>query len=306
MMTPDATAITRIAHRIAPHSQVLNIWPLTGGSSMHMMAFMLQHRNGQTQTLIIRQPNATRLQQDPHAAAHEYRLLQQLQTVPAIAAPEPVLLDTSGEILPAPYLVITYMDGELDFSPPHLPDAMRQFAAQLAHIHQVDIAALELSFLPTHEFSTQAIASTTDTEAIQSALNRITAPVSSAAALLHGDFWPGNVLWRDGRLTAVLDWEDALIGNPLADFAISRLDVLLIFGQQAMQTFTHAYQSLSSLNFAQLPYWDLRAARRAAPHLGEWPTGYAAYGRADITEATMRQAHTWFVAQALQALDESA
>ena len=25
--------------------------------------------------------------------------------------------------------------------------------------------------------------------------------------LLHGDFWPGNILWRDGRLVAVIDWE---------------------------------------------------------------------------------------------------
>jgi aminoglycoside phosphotransferase (APT) family kinase protein len=37
--------------------------------------------------------------------------------------------------------------------------------------------------------------------------------------LLHGDFWPGNALWRDGALVAILDWEDAAIGDPLADVA---------------------------------------------------------------------------------------
>ena len=25
--------------------------------------------------------------------------------------------------------------------------------------------------------------------------------------LLHGYLWPGNLLWQDGRLVAVVDWE---------------------------------------------------------------------------------------------------
>ena len=27
-------------------------------------------------------------------------------------------------------------------------------------------------------------------------------------ALLHGDYWPGNVLWKNGALVGVIDWED--------------------------------------------------------------------------------------------------
>jgi aminoglycoside phosphotransferase (APT) family kinase protein len=36
-------------------------------------------------------------------------------------------------------------------------------------------------------------------------------------SLLHGDYWPDNTLWRDGRLVCVIDWEDAALGDPLAD-----------------------------------------------------------------------------------------
>jgi aminoglycoside phosphotransferase (APT) family kinase protein len=36
-------------------------------------------------------------------------------------------------------------------------------------------------------------------------------------ALVHGDYHYGNVLFRDGRLVAVLDWEIAEIGVPLLD-----------------------------------------------------------------------------------------
>lgn len=44
---------------------------------------------------------------------------------------------------------------------------------------------------------------------------------ANAAGLLHGDLWPGNVhvtTGRDGRSQlAVLDWESAMVGHPLAD-----------------------------------------------------------------------------------------
>jgi aminoglycoside phosphotransferase (APT) family kinase protein len=34
------------------------------------------------------------------------------------------------------------------------------------------------------------------------------------SVLLHGDYWPGNILWRDGTIEAVVDWEEAQFGDP--------------------------------------------------------------------------------------------
>lgn len=42
-------------------------------------------------------------------------------------------------------------------------------------------------------------------------------PVSGPPAPLHGDAKLGNCLWQDGRLTALLDWEMAGVGEPLVD-----------------------------------------------------------------------------------------
>lgn len=44
-----------------------------------------------------------------------------------------------------------------------------------------------------------------------------TAPEMSAAGLVHGDFHYGNLLFRDGLLVGVLDWEIASLGDPLFD-----------------------------------------------------------------------------------------
>jgi aminoglycoside phosphotransferase (APT) family kinase protein len=110
-----------------------------------------------------------------------------------------------------------------------------------------------------------------------------------------GDFWPGNLLWKDGQLVAVIDWEDAKLGDPLADVANSRLEILWAFGIDAMQSFTHQYQSMTTIDFTNLPYWDLCAALRPASKIAEWAAG-------DITEKTMREGHRWFITQAFEKL----
>jgi aminoglycoside phosphotransferase (APT) family kinase protein len=117
----------------------------------------------------------------------------------------------------------------------------------------------------------------------------------NAPALLHGDYWPGNLLWRDGRLAAVLDWEDARLGDPLADLGNSRMEILFALGAEAMAAFTRQYQALTALDYTDLPSWDLAAALRLAGKLAGW-------GLDAATEATMRERHRWFVAQAVAAL----
>jgi aminoglycoside phosphotransferase (APT) family kinase protein len=111
-----------------------------------------------------------------------------------------------------------------------------------------------------------------------------------ARCLLHGDFWPGNVLFDEGRLVAVIDWEDALIGDPLQDLAIARLDLTWSSGLDARDAFTAAYARITGHPLATLAAWDLYAALRAAPGLEIWAEGYPAFGRDDITAPLMRTA----------------
>ncbi len=41
----------------------------------------------------------------------------------------------------------------------------------------------------------------------------------SGSVVVHGDFGPQNVLFEDDRITALLDWEFAHIGQPVEDLA---------------------------------------------------------------------------------------
>ena len=304
----------RVAQRIGPQSRLLRAWDLPGGISAGMTALELQLPDGGTKKVILRRPNPRALARNPEAAAGEFRLLRVLRAA-GVAAPEPCLLDTSAEILATPYLVLEYVEGDLEFGPPDLEDYLCQLARHLAGIHRLDGTRFDLAFLPRQagwctEIPPPAPGDADDSlqgRRIQQVLEATRPlPQPNRPVLLHGDYWPGNILWRDGRLVAVVDWEDAQLGDPLVDLGKSRLEVAWIFGMEAMRTFTRHYRSRMDLDYGHLPYWDLCAALRlmrlAGPNLGEWAAFFAPFGRPDITEQTMRADYRAFVDQAFEDL----
>ena len=93
--------------------------------------------------------------------------------------------------------------------------------------------------------------------------------------VLHGDYWPGNVLWQDGRLVAVIDWEDASLGDPLADLATARVELLCRYGDDAMERFTTRYLAVHQdtsgpLRLDSLPLWELYVSASALAAMGGW------------------------------------
>src|SRR5205085_10683338 len=97
------------------------------------------------------------------------------------------------------------------------------------------------------------------------------------------------------QLVGIIDWEDAALGDPLADVANSRLEILCAFGIEAIQSFTHHSQSLTTVDFTNLPSWDLCAALRPISQIAQW-------GLDETTEKLMRERHRWFVAKAFEKL----
>jgi aminoglycoside phosphotransferase (APT) family kinase protein len=98
-----------------------------------------------------------------------------------------------------------------------------------------------------------------------------------------------------------VDWEEACIGDPLADLAIARLDILWAYGPDCMVEFTHRYMAGSpATDFGDLPYWDLDAALRPVFNIAQWAAVDA--DRSGAAEANMRAGHRLFVERAFAAL----
>jgi len=300
MQDPDTLA--RILRRLYPEARLRAARLLAGGVSAEVLALEAAHPDGRAETVVLRRHGAADRARDPEIAAQEFRLLQVLQAA-GVPAPLPLHLDTSGTILPTPWLLQSFVDGDTEDVPADLDGHMRQLAEALAAIHRVPAA--DLAFLPRQEEQAAALIARSRPEPDESlAESRLRATLAAAwppprrnpPALLHGDVWPGNLLWRGSRLQAVIDWEDAAIGDPLADLANARLELFIAHGEDAMAALTRHYLAVSEIDTTALPLWDLWAALRPIAGLPGW-------GLAPEAEHRLRIRHRAFTGRALAAVD---
>jgi aminoglycoside phosphotransferase (APT) family kinase protein len=243
-----------ILARVEPGGRLHRVWTLGGGLSAQMVALEAECADGALRRLIVRRAIGAAEQRTSLSIEDEYRLLAELQEV-GLPAPNPRLFDGSRSILDQPYSVLDFIDGSRRFSTGDPVSTGRAFASQLAAIHAVDRSRRIFAHLSRRSAEIERrLATRPDVvdEALCEGLIREVLRANWPPAepdqvcLLHGDFWPGNVLWQDGEIVGVIDWEDASLGDPLADVGITRLELLWAFGRQAMTSFTEHHLTITS------------------------------------------------------------
>jgi aminoglycoside phosphotransferase (APT) family kinase protein len=287
-----------LVRRIDPGYALERSWPLAGGVSADVTALEVELPDGQTKKLIVRLHGEIDRAQNPTIARDEFNLLRIAQAH-GLAVPAPYYVDDSCDLFPVPLIIIEFVDGVTEIGEANLSAYLPQMAAQLAKIHAI-AGSPDLAFLPRQDRGygdrPAVLDASLGEERIRTALEAAW-PLThvNESTLLHGDYWPGNIVWSDGKLAAVIDWEDAYVGDPLADVANCRLELLWGFGNDAMDRFTDHYRSLTSVDFTNLSYWDLCAALRPCGKLSTW-------GLAARVEQRMQERHGSFVDQAIAAL----
>ncbi|GAA1746614.1 phosphotransferase family protein [Aeromicrobium alkaliterrae] len=194
-----------------------------------------------TRRLVLRRPPLGELQRGAHDVIREARVQQALDgsTVPV---PTIVTADPTGSVLGVPFYVMDAVDADVvrtrEDAEPIAPLVRRRLSEalvdRLADLHDIDPASVGLADLgrPDGYLERQVARWLRQYEAIkvrdlplvEPIGNRLaaTVPTSSAAAIVHGDYRLDNVMVsRDvpDRVVAVLDWEMATLGDPLADLA---------------------------------------------------------------------------------------
>jgi aminoglycoside phosphotransferase (APT) family kinase protein len=173
-----------------------------------------------------------------HAVDREYRLLSALWPLD-FPVPEPLALCMDESVIGAIFYVMelakgrSYADGALpDFDPPTRRRMYEQLVDTLADLHSIDAERAGLGDFGRfgNYFERQVMRWTrqyrdSETDFVPEMERLIaflpeTIPQQSRSAIVHGDYRIDNVLFDgDGTLTAVLDWELATLGDPLADFS---------------------------------------------------------------------------------------
>jgi aminoglycoside phosphotransferase (APT) family kinase protein len=256
-----------------PDWRFIQAWKLPGSTGAQVSAIEAEEPSGRHRTLVLHQYGPANLQADPDIATHEYRLLGLLASA-GLPVPRPYLADASCSIVASPCLLQDFVDGEPIDDPPDLAAFTAELATTLAALHAAAIDRADVPFLADVLDDTTRMMGTRSARgsafrwatAVLGALKAAWPPQQlNRSAVLHGDYWPGNVLWCEGRLVGVVDWEDALFGDPLADLAVTRLEVAGLHGTAAMNLLTRQYLALRpELDVSMLPLWDLRAAMRAS------------------------------------------
>jgi len=173
-----------------------------------------------------------------HAVDREYRLLSALHPLD-FPVPRPLALCDDPGVIGSIFYIMDlargrpYANGALpEFDPPTRRHIYEQLVDTLADLHSIDPDAAELGDFgkPGNYFERQVARwtrqyrdSQTDyiieVERLISFLPE-TIPEQARTSIVHGDYRIDNVVFDgDGTLTAVLDWELATLGDPLADFS---------------------------------------------------------------------------------------
>jgi aminoglycoside phosphotransferase (APT) family kinase protein len=212
--------------------------------------------------------------QERSVTAKEFGVLTELHRM-GLAVPEPYLCADGGDGV-GPFLLMEWVDGSTEVAATDLPTALDQMARFLAQLHALEVQSPLLSELePVEDPRSAIVAHLPSTEAgarVSAALaTGALAPEMNPNVVLHGDYWPGNVMWQQGRLAAVIDWEDTCLGDPLADLATARVELLCQYGVEAMERFTSGYlDRAGSLPLDSLALWELYVSAAALSSMGDW------------------------------------
>lgn len=233
----DPVSIERfLKERLDDLSGPLEIAPVSGGQSNP--TFLLRFGNGRR--LVLRKRPPGQLLPSAHAVDREYRVQKALEGS-GVPVPRMLLLHTEPDIVGTAFYVMEYVEGRIfhDCGLPGVPPAQRMemyrsAAATLSRLHGVDVDAVGLSDFgrPRGYFERQvkrwheqwrlsAVGTCEDFELVADWLLRNLPADSRRASIAHGDFRIGNLMFHptEPRVVAVLDWELATLGEPLADLA---------------------------------------------------------------------------------------
>ena len=300
------SALARVRDALAPGGQVVRVRPLHGGVSSSVHVVHLVTDSGQRQAVIVRRYGAYMQQVEPDACEREFKLLTALERM-GLPVPAPLLLEAGGGPFGAPTVVMSRLPGRPLLAPRALSEYLRQLAHTLVRLHGVP--ADELAFLPDQRvFVERALQPDRRPlgdalqEAVWAAAQRRWSRLANASlrrALLHGDYWPGNLLFRRQQLVGIVDWEQPRLGDPTRDVATCRGDVSVLFGLHAADEFLHEYLAAGG-QVDDLQFWDLLIATWAVREIGGWAKVYPLLGRPDLTPELAEQRIRHFAARALK------
>jgi aminoglycoside phosphotransferase (APT) family kinase protein len=179
-----------------------------------------------------------------HDMDREWRILGALHGHTGVPVPEPLAHCADPTVIGAPFYVMAFVDGLIlrtprdsaGFSAADYVASTESLVAVQAELHALDVDAIGLGDLARTrsgyvarqlrrwkaQVDTGRVRALPVLDEVHDALAASVPPETGPPGLVHGDYrFDNTVLGPDRRIAAVLDWELATLGDPVADFAWS-------------------------------------------------------------------------------------
>jgi aminoglycoside phosphotransferase (APT) family kinase protein len=222
--------------------ELTDIQLIAGGRSN--LTYRLAVRGpGGDRLLVLRRPPLGHVLPTAHDMSREFRVLSALADTQVPVA-RPVAFCDDAEVVGAPFYLMEHVPGAVlrsrqdtaVLAEQQAKELSERLADMLAAIHGVDVEATGLGGLGrgagylTRQLSRWQrqweLSKTREVPGYDELVRRLTAtlPAEGETTLVHGDFRLDNVLVTlapQPRITAVVDWEMATLGDPLADLGLT-------------------------------------------------------------------------------------
>ena len=312
---PSARTLRLVGEQLPGRPRLRHVRQFRGGlGCTNDLVEVVGDAPGAVRAAVLRRYGPGHGARGPAAAVREAAALRLAATG---GCPVPVVLwsseGTGARPFPEAALLLVYVAG----SPWHTPTDQLGWAHRLADaaaaIHRVQVGREESPQL--HDRSRHAVmaeAAPSDrfrTHPLGDALwhrrrelfEGGTIGADDQRTLVHNDFHPGNLLWLEEEITAVVDWEEAAYGDPVADIAYCASDMHYLGMDDAAKHFTARYVEQTGRSLDGYEAWMIVALCRPLPDIGRWLPSWQETGRPELSANELRDRYDGLVERVLQA-----
>ena len=301
-------ALAALVDRLARGGRLVRTRRLPGGLGCRMDVLEVERADGSRWKVSLRRFVREHRFSAPEHVTHEFDVLRLVEGA-EIPAPRPLLLDAKGQYFGVPALVLSYLPGRPLFASKNVAAWTNGLARALRVVHAVTPRRFDLSGLNVYlrdgmRERIEQWEDTVQTDPLTAEIHRVLEAGLesldfSAPTLVHDDYWPGNTIWCRGRLVGIVDWTAAELGDPRADVAQCRVDLIFSHGIEVADAFREDYERLAGRALHDLWYFDLFRGLNALLQCEQWLEGYHDLGLRHLSVADVDARLRVFLRRAL-------
>jgi aminoglycoside phosphotransferase (APT) family kinase protein len=232
-------------------------------SSVHRLSIL--SRTGARTQVVLKRFSGRRLGDEGAVIRNEAAALTAVHgtgtPAPRLLGLSPDGIETSG----MPALLMTRAPGRVWLTPVDVDAWIRQLARLLPTLHAGTAAVGTLS---RRDPDALAIPQSAPRPDVWAAATKVVATEPPPCELVHthGDYQHFNVLWKRGRLTALVDWSASRMAPADVDVGHCRLNLAVLFSAEVAERFRLMYESEAGRRVE--PWWDLH---QLLAYGDDWP-----------------------------------